>query len=1127
MPDNKYKPFDVATVALENSNLIEASAGTGKTYSIGILTIRLIIEKEVPLPEILMVTFTNAAIAELELRIREFVKKANKVAKGEEINDALISEIVKKAIEEKDREKVINLLENAIHALDEVRIMTIHSFCQKTLNEFSIETKQLFQPELVPEIDSLMEPLVQDFWRKHITSLPVKLLEEIRKGLFENISNCVKNHISGKEFYFFEEDIKYELGNVIEETGIQLLNHRIERNQVIEELEELLNVNSSKLHDDCQENKLAVKYNAHKLIGDPYGIIQHWKKGTQYISAIFGSYGLDEKFNKITELDNNIEKNSKIIKNQILCFAIQEIQGVFRSQSQLQNVLTYDNLIQNLHAALVTNNNEGLEQNLRNKYKAVFIDEFQDTDRLQYEIFQKAFHKDTILFYIGDPKQSIYGWRGADINTYLQAVKDVQNRYSMNINFRSNESYIAALNQFFLPEENFDTFYFENKEDKILYHHVQSPEPNNAGKMLKEGTAAEGIYIVDGFKNKDDQYDALVSQISELLTNDHYIIHKEKPRKVRPSDIAVLVRENKEASAVKKRLNKNRIPTIISKDEKIFNSDEAKEILYLLEAFLNTQPSNIAKALATSIGQFSDEEILTLNLDTISSAFQNYRTIWETKGIYAALIQFVLEFNIKTRLIDKQEANRDRILTNIYHLIELLHKAQHRNNFSTTELTLWLRRNLEKKSHADEFNQRLESEEEAVRIITIHKSKGLQYNIILVPDMDWDTKPPTFRSESFRDSINGKLKSGMAADFKEEDLKVWEEQTEQGNRRLAYVALTRGVYACYLYKKSSKANTCFQAFYTKINDDSKNIFRINKVGINSKYNPEKKLPIKKETQKVHFTLYNNDWKQLNYSRLSVVGNSSKKLAFVHSGNEYDHFIFKELSHGNITGNFLHLIFENLAFNEPARWDSTVKQALVRISETKQKTYTSGLKQLIEHIMYAQIKTPSGDFTLSEIDNSKKLHELAFDFPVHEFKSTMLNSADLFEEKLRSYFYEASAGIMNGKIDLVFEWNGKYFILDWKSNYLGYSSDDYNEDGLKSAMDEGNYHLQYYIYTLALKKYLAFRLPDFDYDTHFGGVIYCFIRGMRQNESSGIYFNRPTKEQIEKLEEIVCAEIVNS
>lgn len=1125
MPDNKYKPFDVATVALENSNLIEASAGTGKTYSIGILTIRLIIEKEVPLPEILMVTFTNAAIAELELRIREFVKKANKVAKGEEINDALISEIVKKTIEEKDREKVINLLENAIHALDEVRIMTIHSFCQKTLNEFSIETKQLFQPELVPEIDSLMEPLVQDFWRKHITSLPVKLLEKIREGLLESISDCVKNHISGKEFYFFEEDIKYEFSPKKASDIFQQIEDVWEKSK--KNFEDFIIQNSEAIKAACLNNTYAKK-NCFNLVDTPLELRKmiNEKIEKKFIAKTFEPLGVLEKVAEFNKSEKEYNGQSKI-KNEILCFAIQEIQGVFRSQSQLQNILTYDNLIQNLHEALVTNNNETLEQNLRNKYKAVFIDEFQDTDRLQYEIFQKAFHKDTILFYIGDPKQSIYGWRGADINTYLQAVKDMQNRYSMNINFRSNESYIAALNQFFLPEEDFDTFYFEDKEDKIVYHHVQSPEPNNAGSMLKKGEAAEGIYIVDGLGKIENQYDALVNQIVELLTNDHYIIHKEKPRKIRPSDIAVLVKRNSDSFEVKKRLNKNRIPTIISKDEKIFNSDEAKEILYLLEAFLNTQPSNIAKALATSIGQYSDEEILTLNLDTVSSAFQNYRTIWETKGIYAALIQFVLEFNIKNRLIDKQEANRDRILTNIYHLIELLHKAQHRNNFSTTELTLWLRRNLEKKSHADEFNQRLESEEEAVRIITIHKSKGLQYNIILVPDMDWDTKPPTFRSESFRDSINGKLKSGMAADFKEEDLKVWEEQTEQGNRRLAYVALTRGVYACYLYKKSSKANSCFQAFYTKINDDSKNIFRINKVEINSKYNPEKKLPIKKEAQKVHFTLYNNDWKQLNYSRLSMVSNSSKKPAFVHSGNEYDHFIFKELSHGNITGNFLHLIFENLAFNEPARWDSTVKQALVRISETKQKAYTSGLKQLIEHIMYAQIKTPSGDFTLSEIDNSKKLHEVAFDFPVHEFKSTMLNSADLFEEKLRSYFYEASAGIMNGKIDLVFERNGKYFILDWKSNYLGYSPDDYNEDGLKSAMDEGNYHLQYYIYTLALKKYLAFRLPDFDYDTHFGGVIYCFIRGMRQNESSGIYFNRPTKEQIEKLEEIVCAEMVNS
>ena len=160
------------------------------------------------------------------------------------------------------------------------------------------------------------------------------------------------------------------------------------------------------------------------------------------------------------------------------CIAIQTIIPAIQNIMTANNQLSFDDLIGHLYKALVVKENPVLVKALRKKYKAVFIDEFQDTDKMQYEIFKKAFGAETILFYIGDPKQSIYSFRTADIFTYFNAYDDVQRRYEMNENYRSSSLLIDAMNDFFVPEENFDTFYFTGEENKINYIEVKSPFPN-------------------------------------------------------------------------------------------------------------------------------------------------------------------------------------------------------------------------------------------------------------------------------------------------------------------------------------------------------------------------------------------------------------------------------------------------------------------------------------------------------------------------------------------------------------------------------------------------------------------------------------------------------------------------
>jgi exodeoxyribonuclease V beta subunit len=231
---------------------------------------------------------------------------------------------------------------------------------------------------------------------------------------------------------------------------------------------------------------------------------------------------------------------------------------------------------------------------------------------------------------------------------------------------------------------------------------------------------------------------------------------------------------------------------------------------------------------------------------------------------------------------------------------------------------------------------------------------------------------------------------------------------------------------------------------------------------------------------------------------------------------YEQFIFSQLTKGAKTGNMLHYLFENIAFNHDGKWDFAIKHAVQRYAPLRAELYTPMLKIMLDMVLNASINTGEETFKLSDVSPSRSIHELEFDFKVSPFQVSQLGmlSDDNMEVRVKEYF--EMEGVMNGKIDLFFEHQGKYYVLDWKSNYLGDSLEDYSSDSLALAMNENNYHLQYLIYSLATKKYLESRLPDFDYETQFGGVIYLFVRGLRKDREAGLFTYKPSLEKLERL-----------
>lgn len=1124
-----YQAFDVKTVPLQGSNLIEASAGTGKTYSIAILVLRLLLEKQMPIQEILMVTFTKAAVAELEERIRRFVREAAKYAENIAIDDDLIKNLVDQAIEMQGEEKVLELLKSAVLNLDETSVLTIHSFCQQTLTEFAFETGQLFNVELAQDTSEIQNQEIQAFWRKYVTGIEADLLKYLVDNQLSQheIGQVVQAELTGKSMMYYDATQKYSWNPAMEYEFNQQLQKEVDKRDILK-AKVMEFIQSDAAFHEAVKSKSAFKNNFMELIDAPEQFLKKAmdvrKKGTLYIRS---NDQLNALLDELEEFEKLIKKQIETILNELYSFAIQKITHGIRQQKTIRNLLSFDDLIENLHTALCKRNNPGLERELQKKYQAVFIDEFQDTDKLQYEIFEKAFHQKALLFYIGDPKQSIYAWRKADISTYFKARNKVDQVYEMNVNFRSTSGLIQAMNRFFLPQEAFDTFAFGASEERIDYHEVQAPPKDTKGKLTHEGVEETPISWQTFGKN-DEIYEGLSFDVLNLLNDPKRMITDQKTkenRRILPSDIGVLVRKKSEAQAIKRYLSKLGIPAVTLDDAKILQSPEAKEILYVLDAMAQLSRAHLNRALLTKYIGWTTEAVQNSDEDLLLQQFRIYHEKWQKYGVYTALMNFISDFNVTENLLAKE--NGERTVTNLYHLLEILYKTENRQHFSPVELIHWLEINCQKNDATDdEMIQRVESDEDAVKITTIHSSKGLQYPIVFAPTLDFTFRSDSDRVYSFR-TAEGSYRSGKIGQMSEEQFRDFLVQEEQENRRLLYVALTRAIYKCYIYHSTYYKNSTLATFLKALEVDGQ--------GIAQKRNEENQqftgryvaaqVMAPKDLVAENFKLHQNNWLRMSYSGLAGQTEWQAKALFESAEDAYDQFVFKDLKKGAKTGNFLHFLFENLNFTKEETWERTMERAIKRFSSAEDEVFKAHLLTLLQQVLQTEISTENDVFSMADVQPYDCIHELEFDFPVGEFHPKALEKLREEGIAVNERYRGKLEGLMNGKVDLFFKNNGKYYVLDWKSNYLGPTIEDYSPENLALAMNDNNYHLQYLIYSFAVKKYLESRLgKSFNYVRDFGGVIYLFVRGMRKGENTGIFFAQPNYRQMKLMEFVLEKEL---
>ncbi len=832
---NKMKPFDLLNAPLQGINLIEASAGTGKTYNIEGLFIRLVLEMQLQVDQILVLTFTNAATEELNIRIRNKLVQTRDAFAAGSSSDSLVESLLKRY---PDHEAARLRLYDALIDFDQAAIFTIHGFCQRIIHENAFETHSLFDTELVSNQSGLLQEVVDDFWREICYTSPpewisyvlkevknpdyfTRLLDKVKTPDVRVVPELPKPAVEALEpFRNTLRDLK-KAWPAAREPVIQALK------------DPALNANiyghskTAAGHMQMSERDFRVGALAAAMdhLTQPQSTgFPLFKKFENFTTAKLAKATkknhatpthefftlCDAVYRLGKQLGAEFEQDLIYEKVRLFNFAAAEL----RRRKKANNIQYFDDLLLTVQNVLKSANAQQLAVGIRQRYRAALVDEFQDTDSVQYDILTRLFaHPDSLLFMIGDPKQSIYSFRGADIFAYMKAARSTANRFTLLNNWRSEPKLITAVNSLFSGVGR--PFVFE-----AIPFEAGRPAPRDSEPTGYHGPPLILWYLdskdITGSEHPINKpaavrliADAVVREIDHLLSDSS---------PTEPGSIAVLVRTNDQAQLMKDVLTERDIPSVLYTAANIFDSREAMEIERILSAIAYPSDSaRIKAALATDIMGVQAGDLLSNDLDSRwwearLTRFREYFEIWQQSSFMRMFRLLLVRERAKDRLLSYPDG--ERRLTNVLHLLELLHRQAAETKTGTTGLLKWLSEQRDPNTPRLEENQlRLESDENAVKIVTIHKSKGLEYPVVFCP-FGWEGSLISDREFTFHDpGQNDRLSFDLGSEARDRHLAQAHNELLSENLRLLYVALTRAKHRCYLaWGRINRAETSALAY---------------------------------------------------------------------------------------------------------------------------------------------------------------------------------------------------------------------------------------------------------------------------------------------------------------------------
>ncbi|AWX15973.1 exodeoxyribonuclease V subunit beta [Mergibacter septicus] len=1209
-------PLEPISLPLASTSLIEASAGTGKTYTMVSLYLRLLLQAgENPFPQlltveqILVVTFTKDATQELRERIRCRIKEVKHYFQLYQQQDhcleieqdpflqALVNSL------KHQLPQAIARLQLAEQSMDRAAIFTIHGFCQRMLLQFAFDSGIHFNLEMNPDNQSLLQRLSKQLWREQFYALSPEQAEIIYTYFSspDKMVERLKTLLTG------------ELPKLSEQASItsltELIQHISTQTTI---LKKLWQEQKESLTQWFEQHSSQLKYtlgNKNKIFTQIFPQLDQWAESNSPTLP----KGLLDYFTQ-EKLDSSIKKNASVPSHPFFTqisqlqqnyneHKNQQLANYFYAKLLRQKLFAYranhsdkgfDDLLRLLKDSLSQPQGKRLAELIHHQYPFAMIDEFQDTDPQQFAIFNQiylsyqadhAHHTANGFIMIGDPKQAIYRFRGADIFTYFQASSLVKHRFTLDKNWRSNAELVKGINQLFqVAPQSF-------KFDKIDFQPVKYRDDILPFKLKDQIQAPLVIYQSPAEKLSADNYRHLmaencansIQQWLKLAENNQAFLGE---KKLQAKDIAILVRTSKEADIIRASLLRRGIASVyLSERTNIFQTNTAKELLLLLQACLN--PFNeraMLSALATSFFCLTSAELHQLHQDEKCwdlqvERFLRYQQIWHWQGVLPMLYQLFNNEQIPTKLQSRQTSTvlveNERTLTDLLHLAELLQQAA-RLNRNETALVRWYQQQLlqAEKGETDgkeEQQLRLESELELVKVVTIHKSKGLEYGIVWLPFIGLDSdKKHTQAIPLYHDNNDNIIWSlnDAASDAQQNEILA-------ENLRLLYVALTRAKYQIALglpHKFPDKTNCSALAYLLRAQTEENYATRLAnslsdiriEIHAAEQQLPDPWRPQHFPQQQLQAKDFHNDidrnWQvssftqlqQLNQRHHQQLETTRLSFNFLDEAKEYDTLFMPSMSE-NISetsplsypqgyspldlpsnqhiGITLHTFLEKCDFQRPLEQKQLQQLALsLNLITTENLAdndenilWLTSLEQWLNHILSTPL-TPT-TISLNQITKTDRLNELDFFLKIpnslflDQFNH-LLQQHHRIADLTKPLVLEDLNGFIRGFIDLIFRHQGKYYLIDYKSNFLGKQANDYSPLQLDQVIAEYRYDLQYLIYTLALHRYLRQRDPNYQYQRDFGGVFYLFLRGMDPNNpGQGIFFDKPSATLIEALDQL--------
>ena len=1217
-----FAPMDVFGCPLEGVNLIEASAGTGKTWTICGLYLRMLLEQRRAVDQILVVTFTNAATAELRERIRSHVVAClNHFRRGSGTSGDPFARGLAARLEGelgRDRLDLIRLLELALETFDEAAIHTIHGFCQRALAEIPFAAGLPFESELVHDDALLIQQAANDFWRRHVAGdgtpgasiprgLAIHLLQSgddpekyarlLRRALAKPLAprrwpedlDTVPAPDAGAWARAFARARAIWLAeaDAIEQRlldSLSQLDGRSYKAEAIRSGKAVWNVRFASV------DALAVLPPGSAAETDLYSATRlavcTRKGATTPRHAFFAAVDALLQAGKAHEAALCAERL------RLLRRVVEEVPHELRQRKRRDRVVAFDDMLFNLHQALISAEFPWLSGALRARYPAALIDEFQDTDPLQFQIFRTLYETNEIgagpLFMVGDPKQAIYGFRNADLHTYLGAQKLASGRYTLEDNQRSGADLIAACNALFgLNPRAFLV-------DGIDYRPVRKGE-KPVPELLDSGGETRGplhLWLLP----RDEEGDwmtraeatdrvapAVAAEIVRLLSNGRSGRLQIAGRGVRAADIAVLVRSHGQGQRMRQALSSGGVGSVELSQASVFRTPEAEDVERVLLAV--AEPANeclIRAALATELLGCDAAALDAMNgnetvfFDRVER-FTDYRALWEQRGFAMMFRKLLREEGVQRRLLGLPRG--ERRLTNVLHLAELLAEAASAH-VATDALLRWFGNRRREADAGDAAQLRLESDSDLVQIVTIHKSKGLEYPIVFCPFL-WDGQV-RLRTDS-PDVIEYHERDGTAVlDFRPEARgekaidALRKQELAAETLRMIYVALTRAVHRCYVvagcYKRAKTHRACSaDSLHAMLNwlvcgasfePGQWASAKVDPVDIEAawlelgrrhggacqvEWLPNPSGPALQAVESGASQLaprpapgpIEPSWNRSSFSGL-IRSLEAEADAVDHDTNAETVAVPEQTAgeglpaddilafpRGPAAGECIHHLFEHVDFVDPSGWDAAIGAALAAHPQGTLSVDGGLFPSQLRRMLHDVLATDLGHgLRLGSVETTHRLSELAFTLPAGRLQPDELNRF-LVEHRypVGRLEFATVKGYLSGAIDLVFRHAGRYYLLDWKSNHLGDASDDYAQEWLDRAMTAHAYRLQYLIYSIALQRFLRRSLARYDYERDFGGIFYLFVRGVRPGWTTsqgpaGVFFDRPSSATLRVLDALI-------